>query len=110
MDKDLDQDRKVLKELISSAVKGAIVEMREAGEMCNRCCQYCELTPQQHCEHHQMFHNIGLEEVYKNHRSVIRIREIFKAIEDNAIRGLVIACLGGIITAVWYYVIFKIGK
>lgn len=104
----LENDEQRQAELISGAVKAAFLDIQKNGGFCNKCCQFCEVTPQEHREHHQYFKTMDLEEVYGNHRTVNRIREVFRAIGDNTVRVLTVAGLSGIIASIWYYVIAKI--
>ena len=67
-----DDEKQELQTLITEAVEKAI----QSNDGCKSlCCRYCTLTPQTHNAQHEMITDIGIDELYQDHRFVKSVRE-----------------------------------
>lgn len=87
-------------DLINNAVKGAFADIQKNGGFCNKCCQFCEVTPQVHNEHHKMLTEIGISNHFENHRFVQKTQTAIGKVADKAMLTLTALVVTGIVALI----------
>jgi len=93
---------------MKAAVREVLDERIDASRgLCSKCCQVCQLTPQEHSEHHRAIAMIGIGEMIECHRAFQAAakdrREVKRWMFRLLVGAVMISASTFIGAALWHY-------